>query len=102
MTETFGSYLRSLREEAKVSMSDLADRIDISVTYLSDVERNTRAPLKPSRILLTRKALSLARSQEIKLRFLAARRNGKLVIDVDGLTDYALEVLISMTMEPED
>lgn len=98
MTETFGSYLRSLREEAKISMSDMADRIDISVTYLSDVERNTRAPLRTSRILLTRKALNLSVKQEMRLRFLAARINGKVVVDVDDYSDDDLERLIYSLM----
>jgi transcriptional regulator with XRE-family HTH domain len=47
----FGKVLRQLREEAKVSMGTLARHLEISVAYLSDVERGNRAPLTNERIL---------------------------------------------------
>jgi transcriptional regulator with XRE-family HTH domain len=47
----FGRLLRSLREGSGKSMGQLARHLEVSVTFISDVERGTRAPFTHSRIL---------------------------------------------------
>lgn len=47
----FGRLLRRLREDAGKSMGQLARHLEVSVTFISDVERGTRAPLTKSKIL---------------------------------------------------
>src|SRR4051812_47913738 len=51
MPEKFGDLLRRIREDSKVSMGALARHLNVSVVYVSDVERNSRAPLTLPRIL---------------------------------------------------
>lgn len=46
----FGRLLRRLRTGAERSMGQLARHLDISVSFLSDVERGIRAPLMNERI----------------------------------------------------
>ncbi len=45
----FGHYLRKKRVAAKLSLRDVADRMDISHVYLGEVERGVRGPLKRER-----------------------------------------------------
>lgn len=40
----FGDHLRSLRNKARLSQEEVADRAGIHVTYLSGVERGLRNP----------------------------------------------------------
>jgi len=65
----FGKLLRSLREAAGISMGALARHLEVSVTYLSDVERGTRAPLTSERI---EKAANLLNLPPAKVRELDA------------------------------
>ena len=41
MPERFGDALRSTRQKAKRSLGDVARLLDVSVVYVSDVERGT-------------------------------------------------------------
>jgi transcriptional regulator with XRE-family HTH domain len=59
----FGKLLRIFREAAGVSMGALARYLEISVTYLSDVERGTRAPLTSDRVAKAGEFLKLSREQ---------------------------------------
>ena len=47
---TFGDLLRTLRSQAGMSMGELARHLDVSVPYISDVERGNRPPLTAVRI----------------------------------------------------
>lgn len=44
-TNVFGKALREARSEANMTISRLAGRVGVSVSYLSDVERGNRGPL---------------------------------------------------------
>ncbi len=45
-TESFGEYLRCLREEAKLTLKKVANEIDIDTSLLAKIERNERQPTK--------------------------------------------------------
>lgn len=42
--QTFGSYLKKLRTENGMTQEEIAKLLDISIAYVSDVERGSRAP----------------------------------------------------------
>ncbi len=72
----FGRLLRSLREAAGVSMGALARYLEVSVTYISDVERGTRAPLTSERIKKAAEVLKLSSAQIRELDGAAAEVRG--------------------------
>ncbi len=43
---TFGEQVRNLREEAKFSLKDVAEKIGIDTSLLGKIERNERQPTK--------------------------------------------------------
>jgi transcriptional regulator with XRE-family HTH domain len=47
---SFGELFRQERKRSKKTLGQVAARLQISVTYLSDVERDTRPPLSIERI----------------------------------------------------
>ncbi len=51
MKRQFGKTLRCLRTQAGKSMGELARYLEVSVPYLSDVERGNRAPLTTQNIV---------------------------------------------------
>lgn len=45
----FGRFIREKRSEQGLSLNDVAEKIGVSVAYVSDVERGQRAPFDPIR-----------------------------------------------------
>ena len=51
MPERFGDALRRTRQNAEMTLGDVARLLDVSVVYVSDVERGNRRPFSNKRIL---------------------------------------------------
>ena len=83
MANDFGKLLRSLRVAAGVSMGALGRHLGVSVTYLSDVERGTRAPLTQERIELAGPFLKLDKPKLLKLLEVAAEGRGFFELGVN-------------------
>src|SRR4051794_31903810 len=66
----FGKYLRREREKRKVTLTELARRLDMSIAYLSRIERERENP-PPDRMM---KALARALDLPADEVFAAARR----------------------------
>lgn len=66
----FGKYLRREREEREMTLTELARRVDISIAYLSRIERERENP-PPDRLMT-----ALARALDLPTDevFAAARR----------------------------
>ena len=45
ISETFGSYIRSLRIKNKIGQRELAKKIGVAPSYLNDIEKNKRTHL---------------------------------------------------------
>ena len=56
---TFGAMLRRERERAKVTMGHLARELKVSTPYLSGVEKGSRKPLGPERIMTVGRVLGI-------------------------------------------
>lgn len=59
MTPNLGSFIRSAREEQKVSLRALADRVGIAPAFQSDIEHGRRYP-SPDVLERTAKALKVS------------------------------------------
>lgn len=57
MTNAFGQIFRQERKRAGMTLGDVARVLEVAVTYVSDVERGTRAPLSRDRILAVTAAM---------------------------------------------
>ncbi|MEX3481273.1 helix-turn-helix transcriptional regulator [Staphylococcus hominis] len=56
---TFGENLKAIRKRMKLTQQEMADRMDISQSYLSDME-NSRKCLNVNTALLTAKRLEIS------------------------------------------
>ena len=48
--ENFGTLLRRLRKAKKLTLGDVAERLDYTIAYVSDVERTKRAPFTDDKL----------------------------------------------------
>jgi transcriptional regulator with XRE-family HTH domain len=83
---TFGSALRVARKEKGVRLCELAAELDVSVPFLSDVEKGRR-PLSDERI---RKAAKRLGVDLMPLLELATRDRGKIVLEFGKKVDPKL------------
>jgi transcriptional regulator with XRE-family HTH domain len=58
MPERFGDVLRKARRDAEKTLGDVAKLLEVSVVYVSDVERGNRRPFSNERIVKVAKFLN--------------------------------------------
>ena len=85
----FGKLLRKTRKDAGKSMGDLARHLQVSVPYISDVERGNRSPFIQGRLLEVARFLG---SDPARLLGAAAREKGAFELDAASVTEKAREV----------
>jgi len=65
---TFGDLIRYCRKSAGLTQRALAQLLEVSEPYLSDVERNRRGPLSPEKTILACRRLGISMLAEVKAR----------------------------------
>lgn len=86
----FGEVLRSMRIQAKRSLGELARHLDLSVVYLSDIERGRRGALGHTKVVEASKFLGVSPEP---LLLAAAEERGTFDLDVRDYSPIALELL---------
>ena len=89
MPVRFGDTLRRTRQNAEKTLGDVARLLDVSVVYVSDVERGNRRPFSNERILRVASFLSADAASLI-----AAADVEKGVIEYDISKDKPLEAAV--------
>ena len=119
MPERFGDALRRTRQKAGKTLGDVARLFDLSVVYLSDVERGNRRPFSNERILTVASFLNtdpapLIAAADVekgvieyditKAKPLEAAVVGDLVSGLarGGVTDDQLEKIRNILKDPEE
>ncbi len=81
--ESFGEYLKRKREEKGISMRELAKELELSVTFLSDVENNRRAPLIEERLADLAEVLNLTEDEKAEMYDIVGKQKGLLPPDLN-------------------
>lgn len=85
---TFGEYIAKRRNSLGITLRGMADRLEITAVYLSDIEKGRRNP--PEKLLLDKMAveLKITGPEKDKLYDLAGRGRKEVAPD---LPDYIME-----------
>lgn len=83
-TTEFGRVLRAARIDAGMTQGDVAKRLNLSVPYVSDVERGYRAPLTLERLM---DAADLLETDPSVLVAARARYYGVMEVPITGRAD---------------
>jgi len=84
----FGDFISRKREEQKITLREMARRLEVSAPFLSDVEKDRRNPFDSDRLEKTAGILELDK-QELELMYdLAGKRRNTVAPD---LPDYIME-----------
>jgi len=92
---TFGQYLTQLRETSGLSKTELADKLDVWISYIANIEKGRAVPPPTNRLEQISDALRISPAQKEKLFDLAySERNVKelTAFKKSGVKDSASEV----------
>jgi transcriptional regulator with XRE-family HTH domain len=84
-----------LREEKGVKLRELSKQLDVSLPYLSDVERGERDPLSNSRILRVALFLNV---DPMPLLAVATKERERVVLDVPKGDDLRIQAAMMLSL----
>ncbi|MBS3969272.1 MAG: helix-turn-helix transcriptional regulator [Clostridia bacterium] len=88
----FGDFIKAKRMERGITLRTLAEIIDVSPTYLSDIENNRRYPMDNQKIEILIKELSISPEEQEKLYDLAGKERHEVSPD---LLEYTMDSEVS-------
>jgi transcriptional regulator with XRE-family HTH domain len=91
--------MREARTAKEVKLKDLADSLDVSLPYLSDIERGHRDPPSDERV---RKIASYLQADPIPLLAAAARDRGKVILSTEDKSDDHVQIAVLLASKWND
>ena len=86
----FGQFIKTKRlaDRRELTQKDVADRLGISLTLLSDIEKGRRNPFNAEKIESFCEYLGLSDDDRSRMYDLAARETGEVPADIDETLMY--------------
>lgn len=87
----FGEFIKAKRlaDSRELTQKDVADKLGISLTLLSDIEKGRRKPFDSAKIEAFCDFLGLSESDRNRMYDLAARETGEVPSDIDDTFMYS-------------
>lgn len=87
----FGEFIKAKRlaDSRELTQKDVADKLGISLTLLSDIEKGRRKPFDSAKIEAFCDFLGLSESDRSRMYDLAARETGEVPSDIDDTFMYS-------------
>ena len=86
--QNFGEFLQTKREQQKTTLRQLAEKLDLSAPFLSDVEKGRRNSLDMDRLVMLRQILNLSDEEYETMLNLAGKQRKTVAPD---LPEYIME-----------
>ena len=87
----FGEFIKAKRlaDSRELTQKDVADKLGISLTLLSDIEKGRRKPFDSAKIEAFCDFMGLSESDRSRMYDLAARETGEVPSDIDDTFMYS-------------
>lgn len=87
----FGEFIKAKRlaDSRELTQKDVAEKLGISLTLLSDIEKGRRKPFDSAKIEAFCDFLGLSESDRSRMYDLAARETGEVPSDIDDTFMYS-------------
>lgn len=101
--QTFGSELRRLRrnDPRKPGLAEMAEQIGVTVSYMSDVERDEKTPPSPAKIAQLLAYLNALHEYDRMVELASAVRKS-VDFNLKGLPEAGVRALMSMARRSEE
>lgn len=80
--QSFGEFLKAKREQQKITMRQLAEKLGVSAPFLSDVEKGRRNSLDIDKLDILKQILSLSEEEYHKMLDLAGKQRNTVAPDL--------------------
>jgi transcriptional regulator with XRE-family HTH domain len=80
----FGDFIAKKREERKITLREMAKKLDITAPYLSDVEKDRRNPFDLEKLELLANILLLSEEEKTTMLDLAGKKRHEVAPDLPG------------------
>ncbi len=84
----FGDFIAQKREEKEITLRKMAELLDISAPYLSDVEKDRRNPFDMDKLEIVANILILSEEEKAVMLDLAGKKRNSVAPD---LPEYIME-----------
>lgn len=86
----FGDFIKKKRQEHpdELTLKEVSKMLEISLSFLSDVENNRRKPFDRKKIILFAEKLGLNDEEKATMFDLAARDRGEVPYDIEDIMMY--------------
>ena len=88
MYANIGEFINEKRRVHGMTLKSLSERLDISVTFLADIEHDRRNPMEKEKLDELAAVLELSRDEKNEMYDLAGRKRREVAPD---LTDYVVD-----------
>ena len=84
--ESFGNFLKNIRlnDERRLRQEDVADKVGLSLSYYSDIEKDYRRPLNAEEMELFAELFDLSEEDKITMYDLASHKTNTIPADVES------------------
>lgn len=86
--QNFGEFLQTKREQQKITLRQLAEKLGVSAPFLSDVEKGRRNSLDMDKLVLLKQILALSDDEYETMLNLAGKQRKTVAPD---LPEYIME-----------
>lgn len=86
--KNFGEFLQAKREQQKITLRQMAEKLELSAPFLSDVEKGRRNSLDIDKLVLIKNILDLSDDEYATMLNLAGKQRKTVAPD---LPDYIME-----------
>ncbi|MCL2813262.1 MAG: helix-turn-helix domain-containing protein [Oscillospiraceae bacterium] len=85
-TGSFGAFITNIRlkDERRLRQGDVADKLELSLSYYSDIEKDYRRPLNAEEMEIFAKLFDLTQEDKIIMYDLASRETNTIPVDVEN------------------
>lgn len=99
MAMRFGEEVRRARQRSEISLKTVAEALQFSVPYLSDIERGFRNPPAPAKIRIWAEIIALDPDRLIEI---AEKDRPTIELPIAGQSDAKAEIAYSLARAWED
>ena len=85
-TGSFGAFITNIRlkDERRLRQGDVADKLEMSLSYYSDIEKDYRRPLNSEEIEIFAELFNLSEEDKITMYDLASQKTNTIPADVEN------------------
>ena len=85
-TGSFGAFITNIRlnDERRLRQGDVADKLEMSLSYYSDIEKDYRRPLNAEEMEIFAELFNLTREEKTTMYDLASQKTNTIPTDVEN------------------